>query len=184
MATSPSLKPLPAQVASLLNDCQKSLANHAKTAKALREQEKRDPKGFSTHFIAAVDRALVVPGREAAVEVRVVYYRICIPDSIRRRDSSSLLSFTPVLPVAHWRRGCFDTWLARVRWRTRMSATGAARSSAPSSSSSQRIKSSFRTPHVSSTCNTLISENLLDVIKEALMVRTKDKVAGVRSEVR
>lgn len=66
MAAAAALSP---PIAALLNDCQKSLANHAKTSKALFEIEKRDSKNFTTQFIAAIDRALVVPGKEPAVEV-------------------------------------------------------------------------------------------------------------------
>lgn len=63
---------LPQPIAALLLEAQKSLAHHAKTGKALLEIEKKEAKTFGAHFIAAVDRALIVPAREPAVEVCIM----------------------------------------------------------------------------------------------------------------
>lgn len=98
MTAAAAAQPLPQHMAALLLEAQKSLAHHAKTSKALFEIEKKDPKTFGTHFVAAVDRALIVSGREPAVEVPLCVAGIAI--SRARSDSSSSSSFTLLRPVA------------------------------------------------------------------------------------
>ena len=107
MAAAAAAQPLPGPIASLFNECQKSLANHAKTSKALFELEKKAQKTFGAHFIAAVDRALIVPGREPAVEVRSPSRPTILIEI--SRDSSSSSFYTRVRQVAPCWSDSFDT---------------------------------------------------------------------------